>query len=104
MFSLAVSANRSQNPLPGFPSLDILNHLLQVYFVRESYQVDNWVHAPTFDARGSHAHLLMALASAGSTLICGAVIWKMGLAMQEITRIAIGEYVSANHLSRYHGC
>jgi len=94
MYALTVSTNRTGRPVPGFPSLDILNHLLQVYFLRESYQVDNWIHLATFKATDCHPQFLIALVSAGSTLISVPSIWKMGLALQEIARITTGQYVS----------
>lgn len=83
----------SAKSLPTFPPLDILNHILHIYFVQQSYQVDHWIHAPTFSAAKSRPYLLMALISAGSTFISVPAVWKMGLALQEVVRLAVADLV-----------
>jgi hypothetical protein len=96
MFALVLkmTMNKSARPVPTFPPLDILNHILHIFFVRQRYQVDHWIHAPTFSAKKSCPHLIIALISAGSTFISVPAIWKMGLALQEVVRLAVGELVS----------
>lgn len=71
---------------PPFPSTDILSYLAQVFFVREQYQVDSWIHYSTFDPQKAKPDLLLGIIAAGSTLIAVPSIWKLGLCLQEIVR------------------
>jgi hypothetical protein len=102
MFALVLkmTMNKSATSVPTFPSLEILNHILHIFFVRQSYQVDHWIHAPTFSAGKVRPHFIMALISAGSTFISAPAVWKMGLALQEVTRLAVAELVSDEYPSR----
>jgi hypothetical protein len=101
MLTLVVSTNRDGKAVPGFPHLDLLNQLLQNYFVRESYLHTSWIHIPSFDPTKCPPHLLIALVSAGSTLVSVPTIWKLGLALQEIARVTIAELVSSSLLAIY---
>jgi hypothetical protein len=96
MFALVLkmTMNNSTKSVPSFPPLDILNYTLHMFFVRQNYQVDHWIHAPTFSATKVCPHLVAALISAGSNFISTPAIWKMGLALQEVVRLAVAELVS----------
>jgi len=96
MFALVLkmTMKNSAKSVPTFPPLDILNNILHIFFVRQSYQVDHWIHAPTFSPAKACPHLIMALISAGSTFISVPAVWKMGLALQEVARLAVVELVS----------
>jgi hypothetical protein len=96
MFALVLkmTMNMSTKSVSAFPSLDILNYILHIFFVRQNYQVDHWIHAPTFSVAKVCPHLVMALISAGSTFISVPSVWKMGLALQEVVRLAVAELVS----------
>ncbi len=102
MFALVLkmTMNMSAPSVPMFPPLEILNYILHIFFVRQSYQVDHWIHAPTFSAEKSRPHLIMALISAGSTFISVPAVWKMGLALQEVVRLAVAELVSVTFHSK----
>jgi hypothetical protein len=93
MFALVVSTNRNDKTVPGFPNLELLNQLLQNYFVRESYLATSWIHIPSFDPTKCPPHLLISLVSAGSTLVSVPAIWKLGLALLEIARLTIADLV-----------
>lgn len=93
MFALTLSLFNSGKTSPKFPSLDVLNHIIQVFFVREKYRVDNWTHAATFNPSDASPYLLNALVSTGSTAISVPAIWKMGLALQDVIRLSLGKLV-----------
>ncbi len=104
MFALIVTHTLNKlrgSAAPTFPSLDILNHILHIFFVRQSYQADNWIHAPTFVPEKCQPHKLLAIISAGSMFISVPAVWKMGLALQEVVRLSVGELVST--MKRYVG-
>jgi len=79
---------------PYLPSLNLLNSIIQVYFVQESFKVDQLIHVGTFDPSKALPQLLTAIVAAGSSLISTPAIWKMGLALQEVVRHSCANYVS----------
>lgn len=95
MFYLVSTMNKFTHRVPDFPSLDILNHVIRAFFIRQSYQVDNWIHLPTLSVKDAHPEFLLALVTAGSTVISIPAIWKMGLVLQDVVRITIGDMVSS---------
>jgi len=79
---------------PYLPSLNLLNSIIQVYFVQESFKVDQLIHIGTFDPSKSLPHLITALVASGSSLISTPAIFKMGLALHEVIRHSVANYVS----------
>ena len=79
---------------PYLPSLNLLNSIIQVYFVQESFKVDQLIHIGTFDPSKSLPHLITALVASGSCLISTPAIFKMGLALHEVIRHSVANYVS----------
>jgi hypothetical protein len=79
---------------PYLPSLNLLNSIIQVYFVQESFKVDQLIHVGTFDPSKTLPQLLTAIVAAGSSFISTPAIWKMGLALQEVVRHSCANYVS----------
>ncbi|KAL2066177.1 hypothetical protein VTL71DRAFT_2248, partial [Oculimacula yallundae] len=97
MFSLICRINNPTQTVPNFPSLDILNHVIRAFFVRQSYQVENFIHVPTFSTADSHPEFLLALIASGSTVISVPAVWKMGLVIQDVVRITVGELWEKNN-------
>ncbi|OWO98568.1 hypothetical protein B2J93_2886 [Marssonina coronariae] len=91
MFYLISTMKNFTPRVPDFPSLDILNHVIRAFFVRQKYQVDNWIHVPTLSAPDAPPEFLLALVAAGSTVISIPAIWKMGLVLQDIVRLTVGD-------------
>jgi hypothetical protein len=98
MVSLLFTLRKTPNKSPSLPSLALLNSIIQVYFVQESFRVDHLIHAGTFTPSAALPQLLLSIVSAGSTLISTPAIWKMGLALQEVVRHTLGDYV--RHVSK----
>ncbi|KAL3422099.1 C6 transcription factor [Phlyctema vagabunda] len=97
MLSVLFSVRKGQNQVPSFPSLALLNNIIQVFFVQESYRVDSFIHTGTFEPPGSIPQLILAIISAGSTLISIPAIWKMGVALQEIVRHSVADLWEQNN-------
>jgi hypothetical protein len=93
MLSLLFSLPKVDSRNHSFPSLPLLNTIIQVYFAQESYKADNFIHSATFSSSKSLPHLIMAIVSGGSTFISTPAIWKMGLALQEVVRHTVGDFV-----------
>jgi Zinc finger, C2H2 type len=93
MYYLVSTMNRYTSRVPDFPSLDVINHVVEAFFVRHTYQVDNWIHIPSIAHPDVIPELGLALVIAGSTLTSVPAIWKMGLVLQDVVRVKLGELV-----------
>lgn len=93
MYYLVATMAKYNDRVPDFPSLDIVNHIMEAFFVKQSYQVDNWIHVPSLSPAEIIPHLGLAMVIAGSTVISVPAIWKMGLVLQDVVRVKLGELV-----------
>ncbi|KAE9363819.1 hypothetical protein N431DRAFT_489671 [Stipitochalara longipes BDJ] len=91
MYYLVSTMNRYTSRIPDFPSLDVINQVVEAFFVRQTYQVDNWIHVPTIGQSDIILELVLALVVAGSTVTSVPAIWRMGLVLQDVVRIKLGE-------------
>jgi hypothetical protein len=94
ILGILYTIRRDATHFPSLPSLDLINKIIQVYFVTTTYWIDHMVHIPSFDGAKALSQLLLAIIAAGSTLISAPAVWKMGLALQEVVRHTVGEFVS----------
>lgn len=92
MLGLLYTLRKTPTQVPSFPSLALLNSIIQVYFVQESFRVDQMIHSATFDSKNALPQLLVAIVSAGSTLISTPAIWRLGLALQEVVRHTVADF------------
>jgi hypothetical protein len=93
MYYLVSTMNRYTSRIPDFPSIDVINQIVEAFFVRQSYQVDNWIHVPSMGESDAIPELALALVIAGSTVTSVPAIWKMGLVLQDVVRVKLGELV-----------
>lgn len=94
IFSIVLAQNKDPLKVPSFPSLNLLNYLLQAHFVQDEHQFDSWIHVASFDPEDTLPELLASLISSGAGYISVPAIWKFGLAMHEVVRIGISDLVS----------
>lgn len=92
MLSLVVSLPKVITRNISFPSLALLNTIIQVYFAQESDKVDTFIHS-ALEPTTALPHLMISIVSGGSMFISTPAIWKMGLALQEIVRHTVGDFV-----------
>ncbi|KAH8197473.1 hypothetical protein TruAng_008368 [Truncatella angustata] len=97
LFALVLSQHKHPTKVPSFPSLDLLNYLLQTYFVQDDYQTDSWIHSASFDPSSAIPELLGALISSGATFIADPAIWQFGLALQEVVRMGLSVVFENNN-------
>lgn len=84
---------RSENltrAIQCFPSIELLDKLLQYYLTSPLASADTWIHVPTFDPNTKRPELLLAIAAAGAVLTSDVALAKLGYAMQEVIRPAVG--------------
>ncbi|KAJ9156050.1 C2H2 type zinc finger domain protein [Pleurostoma richardsiae] len=97
ILSLAVKFSKSHLKIRSFPSFKLLNVLMQGFFVREQASIDPWIHAGTFDPDRCRSELLAGIVAYGSTLFAAPKIWKMGLALQEVVKLAVCDAVDEDN-------
>lgn len=88
MLSLVLKFSSSSVRIRSFPSFRLLNILIQAFFVKEKSSVTPWLHVATFDPDSVKGELLAGIVADGATLFAVPNIWKMGLALQEIVKLA----------------
>jgi hypothetical protein len=97
MLGILFCLPRPPKKLLSFPSLSLLNTIIQIYFVQESYRVDSLIHPASVVPSRVIPQLYFAIIAQGSTLISTPSIWKMGLAIQEVARNTVVELVSSSY-------
>lgn len=94
IFSIVLAQNKDPAKVPSFPTLDLLNYLLQAHFVQDEHQFDSWIHPSSFDPENALPELLAAIISSGASFISVPAIWQFGLAMHEVVRLGVSDLVS----------
>lgn len=85
--------------MPSFPPLELLEDLVDIFLLQDSNAIDSYLHAATFDCNGARTELLLAMVAAGARYIALPPVWKMGLVIQEVVRLAIGEVYEQDNSS-----
>ncbi|KAK3388990.1 hypothetical protein B0T20DRAFT_511002 [Sordaria brevicollis] len=86
LFAIVMSQFKDPHRVPSFPSLELLNFLLQAHLVHDEYQCDSWIHSPTMNPAEMLPELLGAIVANGASFIAVPAIWQFGLSMHEIVR------------------
>ncbi|KAI8295865.1 Nicotinate catabolism cluster-specific transcription factor [Colletotrichum sp. SAR 10_98] len=76
---------------PSFPTLDLLNYLVQAHFIHDEHQSDSWIHIATFDATAAIPELLAGILSSGATYISIPAVWQFGYSLHEVLRLALAD-------------
>ena len=77
--------------MPSFPSLQLLEDLIDVFLLEDTYAICSHIHIPSFDSRKTRTELLLAMVARGAAFISFPPIWKMGMVLQDVVRYAIAE-------------
>ena len=75
--------------VPSFPSLELLEDLIDVLLMEENSKLDSFIHTASFNPKNTRTELLLAMVAKGATFIALAPVWKMGLVIQEVVRIGL---------------
>jgi hypothetical protein len=92
ILSIVIRSCRPENlpkAIASFPSVELLDTLIQFYLTSPHARADSFIHAATFDPNEKRPELLLAMASAGAVLTSDSTLTKLGYAMQECIRTAI---------------
>ncbi|CAH0054425.1 unnamed protein product [Clonostachys solani] len=97
MLSMVLKFSTSNFKTRSFPSLNLLNTLMQAFFVRQNDCIDSWIHVGTFNPNTCKSEQLAGIVATGSALFAVSNVWKMGLALQEIVRLAVCSSVDSDN-------
>jgi len=84
----------------SFPSVDLLEILLEYFLTDETMRACDFIHLPTFNPNTSRPELVAMMVAAGATLTKDPALTKLGLAIQECVRIAVSYAVSHGTICR----
>ncbi|KAJ9632338.1 hypothetical protein H2203_000743 [Taxawa tesnikishii (nom. ined.)] len=73
----------------SFPSLELLDSLLNYYLTLPTVRADTFLHLPTFRPSQARPELLAAMVAAGASAAPDASLRKIGFAIQEAVRIEL---------------
>ncbi|KAI5464576.1 hypothetical protein BGZ63DRAFT_155981 [Mariannaea sp. PMI_226] len=97
LFAMVLSHNQIAPRVPSFPSMELLSYLLQTHFVQDERKCDSLIHEASFDPGSATIELLAAIVSTGATYISVTIIWQFGLALNDVTGLAIASKVQASN-------
>ncbi|KAJ4989590.1 C6 transcription factor [Stagonosporopsis vannaccii] len=72
--------------LSAFPSVMLLDNLIQFFLAGPTPLTKTWIHAASFNPKKARPELLLAMAAAGAVLTPDRSLRKLGFAMQEVVR------------------
>lgn len=93
IFSLVLAQNKDVRKVPSFPTLELLNFLMHAHFLQDEQQMNSWIHSASLDLETAMPELLAAIISNGATFISVPAVWRFGLALHEIVRLALTDEV-----------
>lgn len=87
--------------MPSFPSLQLLEDLIDVFLLDDTHAIGSYIHSPSFDAQNNRTELLLAMVARGAAFVSFPPIWKMGMVLQDVVRYAIAaEFERDNSTTR----
>lgn len=92
ILTIVIQSCRPENvpkAVASFPSVELLDTLIQFYLTSPIVRADSFIHAASFDPNEKKPELLLAMAAAGAVLTSDPALTKLGYAMQESARTAV---------------
>ncbi|KAI6838071.1 hypothetical protein KC332_g6773 [Hortaea werneckii] len=83
--------------MPSFPSLELLEDLIDVFISQDSNEITSFIHTGTFNSQTARTELLLASVAAGARFVALPQVWKMGLVIQEVVRLAIADVFESDN-------
>ncbi|CAG7566266.1 unnamed protein product [Fusarium equiseti] len=85
LFAMVLSNNPTPNRVPSFPSADLLNYMIETYFIVEDPKSEAFIHRSSLDSTTTSLDLIFAVVSNGATYISNPAIWQFALALHGLT-------------------
>lgn len=85
----------------AFPTIELLDDLMQSFFNQHCSQVDSWIHLASFSPNSQRPELLAAMVATGAVYTGIKALQKLGFAIRESVRLAIPKRCEmANSITR----
>ncbi|RDH31256.1 hypothetical protein BDQ94DRAFT_172353 [Aspergillus welwitschiae] len=85
-----------------FPSTELLDSVIQDFFLHQRSEVLSWIHEPTVELSKEYPEFILSLAAAGAVLSPMIALQRLGYALLEIARLQLyRRYESDNILTRH---
>ncbi|XTI82960.1 fungal-specific transcription factor domain-containing protein [Cenococcum geophilum] len=85
----------------AFPTVELLDDLMQSFFNQHCSQVDSWIHLASFSPNSQRPELLAAMVATGAVYTGIKALQKLGFAIRESVRLAIPKRCDmANSITR----
>lgn len=91
------SAENVKRIASAFPSIDLLDGLIQYFLTAPSLDAQNWIHLATFSPSKISPELLACIVSAGAATTPDLPLRKLGFALHEASRIGQGKLFEENN-------
>lgn len=97
LFMSSSNADTLQKTMQSFPSLELLDSLLQ-YFLSSKTAISNrMIHLPTFRPNNARPELVAAMIVGGATLAPDISLRKMGFALMEVVRVGVPQNIERDN-------
>ncbi|KAF2214206.1 hypothetical protein CERZMDRAFT_66334 [Cercospora zeae-maydis SCOH1-5] len=96
---IVTTVAQSRLAMPSFPSLQLLEDLIEIFLLQDSNAIDTFVHAASFAAKETRTEFLLAMVSGGARYVALPTVWKMGLVLQEVVRLGIANVFESDNSS-----
>jgi hypothetical protein len=90
--------DNAERVVTSFPSAELLDSLMHLFFQSEISRTDSWIHLPTFRPQAQRPELNGIVVAAGAILSTVSTVRKLGFAIQEAVRLSIPRIVCFPHL------
>ncbi|KGO71710.1 hypothetical protein PITC_027230 [Penicillium italicum] len=105
VFALVVKRcqrNTSTRIMQCFPSVELLDSLIQSFFAQQRSKIDTWIHESTMLLNQESPDMILTLAAAGAVCSDVEAIQRLGYAMLEVARLqVIGKVLLATMTVRF---
>lgn len=105
ILTMIVESCRPQNlsrAVAGFPSVELLDTLVQYSLASSVARVDSFLHAATFDPNRASPALVAGMAADGAVMTADPALTKLGYAIQECVRVSVPKDVSSPRIFSFH--
>lgn len=90
------SSENLSRAVASFPSVELLDTLLQYYLTSPLARAESFLHAATFDPSEKRPEILAAMVACGAVLTSDPALSKLGFAIQESLRVVVPRHVGHN--------
>jgi hypothetical protein len=91
------SSTNSKRIAAGFPSLELLDSMIQMFFTSPSLDAGSCFHLPTFSPVQIHPLLLACIIASGAFSAPDDLLRKLGHALHEVARVSMSKHIDEDN-------